>query len=233
MHVILPEVGKPPYPTFYLLHGLTDDHTRWLRQSSIERYVEGLPLIVVMPDGGRGFYTRHNQGHDYARYIAHDCVQFVERNFPARARRTSRCIGGLSMGGYGALRIALGYPDLFISANSHSGAVMIGSRKQDKRSPLSAWEFQQIFGKNPAGTEHDLLHLAENAKAVGRLPKIRIDCGEEDFLFEDNREFTQRLDEMGIPHEYEEFPGAHDWAYWDLHIQDALKFHAKHLRMKV
>lgn len=232
MNVILPEVGKPPFATFYLLHGLSDDHTRWVRQTSIERYVEGLPLIVVMPDGGRGFYTTHNQGHDYARYIAHDCVQFVERNFPARPRRTSRCIGGLSMGGYGALRVALGFPDLFISANSHSGALMVGSRRQGKRTPLSPWEFVQIFGKNPAGTDHDLLHLAMSAKQAGRLPKIRIDCGVDDFLFDDNRHFVKQLDEIGIAHEYEEYPGAHNWAYWDQHIQGALKFHAKHLRLK-
>lgn len=232
MNVILPEVGKPPFATLYLLHGLSDDHTRWLRQTSIERYVEGLPLIVVMPDGGRGFYTTHNQGHDYARYIAHDCVQFVERNFPARSRRQSRCIGGLSMGGYGALRIALGYPDLFISANSHSGALMVGSRKRQKDRPLSEWEFNAIFGRNPAGTDHDLLHLAQNALTAGRLPKIRIDCGVDDFLIESNRTFTQRLDEIGVPHEYEEFPGTHNWAYWDDHIRDALTFHAKHMRLK-
>ncbi len=232
MNVILPEVGKPPYATFYLLHGLSDDHTRWARQTSIERYVEGLPLIVVMPDGARGFYTRHNQGHDYAKYIAQDVVQFVERNFPARPRRQSRCIGGLSMGGYGALRIALGYPDLFISATSHSGALMIGSRKR-KGTVLADWEYAQIFGRNPVGTDHDLLHLAMNARQAGRLPKIRIDCGTEDFLFQDNREFTKRLTEMGVPHEYEEFPGAHNWTYWDEHVQDALKFHAKHLKLKV
>lgn len=233
MNVILPDHGKPPFATLYLLHGLSDDHMRWLQQTSIERYVERLPLIVVMPDGGRGFYTCHNAGHDYARYIAHDCVQYVERNFPARSRRASRCIGGLSMGGYGALRVALGYPDLFVSAHSHSGALMIGTRKRKNENPLDEWEFNAIFGKNPAGTDHDLLHLAQNAMTAGYLPKLRIDCGDEDFLLDANRAFTRQLDELGIAHEYEEFSGGHNWAYWDEHIQDALAFHAKQLKLKV
>src|SRR5690554_54414 len=153
-YVILPDGGRPPFATFYLLHGLNDDHTAWLRRTSIERYVQGLPLIVVMPDGGRGFYTCHDAGPDFAGYIAHDLVQFIERTFPARRRRESRGIGGLSMGGYGALRLALGYPDLFLSATSHSGALMHGSRRRPS-SALENAEFRRIFGRNPTGTNHD------------------------------------------------------------------------------
>src|SRR5690606_26525573 len=126
--VILPERGKPPFATFYLLHGLSDDYTIWQRRTSIERYVADLPLIVVMPDGFRGFYTKNEVGPDYATYIGQELPDFIERNFPARPARAARCIGGLSMGGYGALRLALGFPDRFASAHSHSGALMHGTK---------------------------------------------------------------------------------------------------------
>src|SRR5262249_12684007 len=97
--VILPDTGKPPFATYYLLHGLSDDHTIWQRRTRIEWYVRELPMIVVMPDGYRGFYTDYDKGPAYAKYINEELIAFIERNFPAKPARTARCIGGLSMGG--------------------------------------------------------------------------------------------------------------------------------------
>lgn len=231
-YVLLPEHGKPPFATFYLLHGLSDDHTIWLRRTSIERYLGDLPMMIVMPDGFRGFYTRANEGPDYASYIARDLVAAIERNFPAKPSRSARCIGGLSMGGYGALRLALGYPDVFASVNSHSGAVLAGTQKWDKHERLDPREFQRVFGRTPAGSEHDLLMLAKRCKEIGRTPKIRIDCGTEDFLIQDNRDFHKKLEALGVAHEYEEYPGAHNWEYWDTHVRTALQFHARNLKLK-
>src|SRR6516162_446862 len=111
--VILPEVGGGPFATFYLLHGLSDDHTAWLRRSRIEWYVRELPLIVVMPDGGRCFYTDNADGPAYGAFFAQELPNFIERTFPACRDRAGRCIGGLSMGGYGALRLALAHPDRY------------------------------------------------------------------------------------------------------------------------
>ena len=181
-----------------------------------------------MPDGYRGFYTNTVSGVPYARYIAEETVDFVERTFPARASRESRCIGGLSMGGYGALRVAFGYPDRFSSATSHSGAVMHGTRRPKE---TGLWEFDQVFGAGSLeGSEHDLIALARKARDQKQLPQIRIDCGKEDGLLKDNRDLHEALSKMKMPHEYEEFPGAHDWDYWDEHVQDALKFHVRNLK---
>ncbi len=227
--VILPDKGEPPFPTFYLLHGLSDDYTSWHRRTRIEWYVRDLPLIVVMPDAYRGFYTDNEHGPAYARFFGEELVHMVERNFPARPARTARCVGGLSMGGYGALRVALGYPNVFASANSHSGAVMHGSRPP--HGPIAA-EMKRVFGARPTGGDHDLLALAERSKEAGRVPKLRLDCGYEDELLEDNREFHERLTEMGVAHEYEEFPGGHNWDYWDYHVNLALMFHAKNLKVR-
>jgi S-formylglutathione hydrolase FrmB len=232
-YVILPEVGTPPFATYYLLHGLSDDYTVWLRRTRMEWYVRDLPLIEVMPEGFRGFYTDNAEGPAYAEYVAGELVQFVERNFPARPRREARCIGGLSMGGYGALRLALEYPHLFASANSHSGALMHGTRNEPRPDgSLSPAEFHRIFGPAPAGSDHDLLALAQRASqsALG-MPRLLIDCGTDDFLLDDNRTFHRELDRLGVPHEYREFPGAHTWDYWDEHVRGALAFHAEALRL--
>ncbi|HTJ78647.1 MAG TPA: alpha/beta hydrolase family protein [Rariglobus sp.] len=236
MQVLLPEAGKPPYATFYLLHGLSDDSTTWLRRSRIEWYVRDLPLIVVMPDGYRGFYTDNDQGPAYGRHIGEELPAFVERTFHAKAERGARAIGGLSMGGYGALRIGLGYANRFCSVNSHSGAVgwasIEGYWNEAKR---RGWpdeyvaELKRVFGESPMGTGHDLRTLAKRSKKARTLPELLIDCGTEDFLIEDNRAFDRDLTAAKIPHTYREFAGAHSWDYWDAHIQDALRFHAKNL----
>ena len=227
MYVILPEAGTPPFATYYLLHGLSDDYTVWMRRTRIEWYVREMPLMVVMPDGFRGFYTDNAEGPEYGRYMTEELVSFVERNFPARRNRAARCIGGLSMGGYGALRTALARPDLFASANSHSGVVMHGGKEAPRPDgPLSLVEFRRVFGHKPRGSNHDLLALASAAKHSGTpLPKLLLDCGTDDFLLEDNRQFHRELTSLGVHHEYREFPGAHTWDYWDEHVRDALEFH--------
>jgi S-formylglutathione hydrolase FrmB len=230
MNVILPDSGKGPFATFYLLHGLSDDYSIWHRRTRIEMYLANLPLIVVMPDGFRGFYTNNNEGPAYFDYMTKDLPAYIERNFPAKRTRNGRCVGGLSMGGYGALLMGLGRPDMFASVNSHSGALLCGSTVSDIRKSA---EFRRIFGPNPKGSEHDLIHLARRLKKAGKqLPSIRIDCGTEDFLLKENRTYHAELQKLGIAHQYEEFPGSHSWDYWDLHIREAIAFHAKALRLQ-
>jgi S-formylglutathione hydrolase FrmB len=243
MQVILPSVGRPPYATFYLLHGLSDDSTIWLRRSRIEAYVRELPLIVVMPDGYRGFYTDNEAGPAYGRHFAREVPEFVERNFPAKPVRSARAIGGLSMGGYGALRLAFGHPEKFCSVNSHSGALMrfnldLGPRqaRRDqvfrKYPPAFFAEMRRVFGRRLLGTRHDLLRLIQHARRRHqRLPAMLIDCGTEDSLLAYNRRFHEELQARKVPHTYREFPGGHDWDYWDLHIREALAFHARNLHL--
>ncbi len=238
MQVLLPRVGRPPWPVLYLLHGLTDDSTMWLRHTRLEWYVRELPLLIVMPDGYRGFYTKAEQGHDYAKHIGRELVDFTDRHFQTKAGRGGRAIGGLSMGGYGACRIGLGFPDRFCSVNSHSGAVgrakadfsdaAVKAGKHKDKAPEFVAELRRTFGEKPVGTRHDILELAKAAKARKLLPHLLLDCGRKDFLIEDNREFHRALKQARIPHEYHEHAGEHNWDYWDRHVQSALKFHCKH-----
>ena len=232
LSVVLPEVENQtgPFPVYYLLHGLSDDNSAWSRRTSIERYVQMLPLIVVMPDGGRGWYCDapggSANGYAYERAIIEDVVGFVDRSFNTRAERGGRAIGGLSMGGYGAIKLALKYPELFGSANGHSSALGFAHAESFMDNP----EFARIIGPQAGGSGNDLWTLAQRFQDnAAAMPALRIDCGTGDFTLEQNREFHAYLDELKLPHQYEEFAGAHDWAYWDKHVQGAIRFHAAHL----
>ncbi|MFO0893281.1 MAG: alpha/beta hydrolase-fold protein, partial [Isosphaeraceae bacterium] len=178
--VVFPDDPSIPKPwwTFYLLHGLSDDDTIWMRRTSIERYAEGLPLVVVMPDGGRGWYTNAQVGFAYENDLMKDVMGLIERTFPVRAERSGRAIGGLSMGGYGAVKLGLKHHETFGSVNSHSGA--LGMLQQDwlnsERLKDLAPELERIFGKDHKGGPEDPFAIVERLDH-GRIPPLRIDCG--------------------------------------------------------
>lgn len=228
-NVILYEGDQPgPYRVMFLLHGLSDNETAWSRQTSIERYVRPLPLIVVMPDGGRSFYIDATEGPAYAQAIGVELPAVIQRYFPVTHDGWS--ITGLSMGGYGALKIALDRPDLFVSAVSHSGALHFGhGSPPEDADPAFVREFRRVLGDSPQGGVNDLFAKVLSMP-LEQLPAMRIDCGVDDFLIEPNREFSRHLTAHGIPHEYEEFPGDHNWSYWDEHVQEAIAFHQRYWR---
>ena len=217
--VILPD-ARGPWPVLYLLHGLSDDHTVWCRRTSIERYVAELPLLVVMPDGHRSFYCNDPRpgGCAYEDHVVKDVVGFVERVFPCVRERRGRAVAGLSMGGYGAIMLALRHPELFCAACSHSGALMFAHEAIPERPDV-----ESLANCLPPG-EYDCFALAERRKSDGRLPALRVDCGTEDRLVEPNRSFHAHLAALEVGHVYEEHPGEHTWAYWDEHIGRTLAF---------
>jgi putative tributyrin esterase len=228
MNVILPESGKlkPPFGLLIQLHGLSDDHTIWLRRTSIERYVADLPLVVVMPDGGRGFYCDAVEGPAGEAHIMKDVLGFVEKCLPVRRDRRARAIGGLSMGGYGAMKIALKFPRVFGSVVSHSSAFGFGHDPERGKVP----EWRRIFGDRVPGGKDDLFAIAEKLDPR-KAPAIRFDCGKDDSLLPSSRRFHRHLAKLGVTHEYREYPGNHNWAYWDEHVKQALEFHMKHLEV--
>lgn len=229
LNVIIPEGRTPPYPVWYLLHGLSDDHTGWVRRTNIERYVQKLPCLVVMPNGERGFYTDAvaKPLADYETNLVRDIIGFIDSTFRTIPTREARVISGLSMGGYGALKLALKYPDLFCAAVSHSGALMMGSMPLGRDAGWRA-EFEPVFGADPTGGPNDICALAAQVDRA-KLPALRIDCGVDDYLIESNRTVHRRLTELEIAHQYHEFPGAHTWDYWDEHVQEAVDFFAPFL----
>jgi S-formylglutathione hydrolase FrmB len=235
MTLILPDEGPGPFPVLYLLGGLSDDDTIWTRRTSLERYLAGVPLIVAMPNGSRGWYTNSATppGRKYQDHILNDVVGTVDRLFPTIRHRHGRAIGGQSMGGYGAFKLALQFPDLFCSAHSHSGVTMGPFWKPELRpdqANRNAAEFAAIFGELREGTVNDPAHLAQICPPEKR-PALYFDCGTDDYLYRDNVAFHAHLNAIGYQHEYTQHPGAHSWDYWDKHIQTALAFHRRHLPM--
>lgn len=224
--ILLPESGPSGKPTLYLLHGLSDDHSIWHRRSSVERYVESCDLVVVMPNGGRGFYTDADHGTKWGEAIGPELISKIEDWFSVKASAESRFIAGLSMGGYGALRLALANPGTYGHAASMSGAVMIGSQLVNNplRSASYQDEMRRIFGDNPVGSKHDLLHLAQHCSSGNLLPNLWMDCGKSDFLFDDNQEFYARMLAMDIPITYSVTDGEHDWQYWNRVLPNVLEW---------
>ena len=220
---IVPEKIKGPFPVLYLLHGLSDDHTAWTRRTSLERYVSGLPLIVVMPDGERGWYTdaENIPNARFESVITKDLIGFVDDTFPTIAASEGRMTAGLSMGGYGAVKLAIKHPELFCGAVGFSGAFRYGNDLDSSEDWIT--ENRLIFGDNFFGSDNDVFALL-NRVDRDIMPALRIDCGTEDFLIEHNRRLHNTLSSMQIDHEYVEFTGGHDWSYWDRGIVDSLPF---------
>jgi len=223
LHVILPETEKP-FRVVYQLHGASGDYSDWVRQSNIQRYAEERGLMIVMPSGANSGYVDAHGGHaNYEQHIL-ECVHFIDYTFSTIDSPAGRGIGGLSMGGYGAMKLGLKYPELFGSIASHSGSLDMAAFFQVDSDRHIQDLLTDIFGPElPA--EEDCFLLATKP---GPKPAIYFDCGDEDFLLEHNRRFTAHLRQLGLDHEYHEHPGGHTWDYWDQHVVEALDFHCTH-----
>lgn len=220
---------KPKYRTLYLLHGHSDDHTAWLRWSSIEKYVEGLNLAVVMPSANLSFYMDMAHGGKYWTFISDEIPAVVQNIFPLSSIREDNFVAGLSMGGYGAFKLALTYPERYAAAASLSGAVDIREVVKAHNDPANkAWlvGMRNVFGdlSKVPGSQHDLFALARKVAKAPIKPRLYQCCGTEDFLYADNIRFRDAVQKLPFDHTYEEGPGEHAWAYWDKMIQNVLKW---------
>lgn len=207
-------------PVLYLLHGLSDDDTIWERRTSIERYVAEMGIAVVMPQVHRSFYTNMQQGLNYWNYISEELPAFVSQMLRISTKREDTFVAGLSMGGYGAFKLALQHPERYAAAASLSGA--LGLSTKAKMPEFGIRDFELIFDADSiVGTEHDIMHLLAESKPAGR-PDLFVACGTEDFLWQENVEFMNLAKKLNVPLEVHTGPGDHDWAYWDARIQDVL-----------
>jgi S-formylglutathione hydrolase FrmB len=224
------------YPVLYLLHGLAGHYSNWLTKTKLADYAAQYRLIIVMPEGNDGWYTDSaTVANDrYETYIVQELIPDVEKHFRAIKGREGRAIAGLSMGGYGALKFGVKYPDKFIFAASISGALDAAARNDNN--PGNAWGFlrpsiMQTFGEtgSPTRAANDLNKLVRNfpAERLAALPFFYLDCGTEDGFLASNREMATIFLERKIPHEYRQLPGAHNWAYWDSQVQEVLKLAAR------
>lgn len=232
MDVILPLPrwsGSPPrkkaaHPVLFLLHGLSDDHTIWQRRTAIERYVEDLDLAVVMPAVQRSFYADMASGPRYWTFISEELPYVARSLFRLSAERQDTFVAGLSMGGYGAFKLALSCPERFAAAASLSGALDVINLPHEADPDLPV-EMQSIFGDVAAikGGPNDLFALAKTlVSSNAPRPRLYQWCGTEDFLYRGNVRFRRFAQKLGLDLRYEESPGDHQWKYWDAQIQVVL-----------
>lgn len=215
-------------PIYILLHGVYGSAWVWPMKAGVHLVAQRLiqegeiePAILAMPsDGlwgdGSAYYSHHGKCFD--QWIVDDVPQAIVENIQEASKQSKLCIGGLSMGGYGALMLGARYADRFEAISGHSS--------------ITCLEQMALFVEEPiedylaSASEKDVIDVFRKSK--DRLPPIRFDCGREDTLLEANRLLDGQLKDEGIPHIYEEYDGGHEWPYWQEHVSKSLKFFNKH-----
>ena len=210
------------YKTLYLLNGYLGCHTDWVSGTRIQRWAEERDLAVVMPSGENSFYLdRPGDRLAYGKWIGEELVQITRRMFPLSDKREDTFIGGLSMGGFGAIRNGLKYADTFSRIVALSSALHVFEGDPELfgaflcKDPEKEWKQVTESDANPRW-------LVENLK--GEKPGIYLACGRQDELFEYTEQFHGVLNKAGFDHHYVADEGKHDWDYWDHHIRLALQW---------
>lgn len=213
-------------PVLYLLHGMGGNHTAWMRKTSIERYAERYGLAVIMPSTDLAWYTDTTYDMKYWTFVSEELPQLCQAFFPQLTKQREKTYAaGLSMGGYGALKLGLRQPERFAAVASLSGPLALGENNEALLDIRSAAYWEGIFGPLEAirGSENDPLYLVDQLAASGKeSPRLFIACGEQDYLFEANQAIVAKLEQTQLPYEFQSGPGEHNWVFWDEWIQRAL-----------
>jgi len=224
-----PMANLEDLPLVILLHGVYGSAWVWSQKagvhiSALEMMESGEipPMVIAMPSDGLwgdgSGYLPHNQ-KDFESWIVDDVPNAVIENIPSVSKKSELFISGLSMGGFGALRLGVKYHNRFKAISGHSSItdveqmVLFVEESLDNYKQEDAWE-NSVWGLIKRNKNH--------------LPHLRFDCGSEDQLIAYNRKLHEQLEEHEIPHIYEEFNGAHEWTYWSEHVKDTLRFFASH-----
>lgn len=266
------------YPVAFHLHGAWGAEDDWITLGHLHRTMDslvatGLPeMIVVLPDGDDGWYTTWNALNNtvacradrqrrepaatycvpwpkYDEYIARELVAHVDSTYRTLARREHRGIGGLSMGGYGAIALALRYPEVFAAAASHSGVLSPRYAGPAPYHPPTRYAttvdtirarygpglwalMAPAFGRDTTGwrARDPVVHARHLIASGARVPALFVDVGRDDPFLDQNRAFRADVSALGIPVRYAEWSGQHDWVYWRLHVAESLIWMAERIR---
>ncbi|CAM3229627.1 alpha/beta hydrolase family protein [Paenibacillus lupini] len=235
MNVILPEryhrPSEPfvqPYPVLYLLHGASDDHSAWQRNTSIEQYAAEKGIAVIMPSVQYSFYSDMKHGYDYFTYIAEELPQIVKSFFPISERREDTFAIGLSMGGYGAFKLGVSYPQRYAAVASLSGSLDQRTRLEGKalfNNTVFSKQAMLTFGsyEEYVGSDNNIGQLLERRLAEGvTMPSFYQACGTNDHNYEINQSFHEIFhNRINLLYEVESGAG-HDWEFWDKYVRRAV-----------
>lgn len=217
--VILPEKydKKNQYPVLYLLHGFGGRYDNWVNNvPDVKKLVDNYQYIVVCPDGGFDSWYWDIQGdrnYQYDTFVSQELITHIDANYSTKKDRSARAITGLSMGGHGAMTLALNHQDIYGAAGSTSGGLDI------RPFPMN-WNIKSRIGTytaHPVEWENksviNQVHLLEPNKL-----DLIIDCGKEDFFYKVNQAIHDKLDYNNISHTFITRSGAHNWDYWSKSI---------------
>jgi S-formylglutathione hydrolase FrmB len=212
------------FPVIFLLHGLAGNFSDWTERTEIIEFARKYDYIIVMPEGGDGWYSDSATAENdkYESYFIRELIPEIDRRFRTSLERNHRAVAGLSMGGYGAIKFGLKYPEKFSVAGSFSGALDAPLRGQNHQ--FLRTSVMSVFGAedNQNRKDNDIFRIVREMpnEKLKLLPFIYLDCGTEDFLVQPNRDFAALLLEKKIPHEFRQLPGNHNWIFWDAQARE-------------
>ncbi|MCH3906936.1 MAG: esterase family protein [Sphaerochaeta sp.] len=228
------DMGKEgPLRSLYLLHGLHGDMTSWLVNSRVAFYAREKGICLFLPNGENMFYADSAiTGNRYGTFVSQELVSFTRKTFPLSMRREDTFIGGLSMGGFGAITNGLRHPETFGGVIGLSSALIkqrvLSSTNPSSDGKFSRTEYQAMFGlediRSFSGSENDYDALAENVAGNTEKPRFFLACGTEDALFPPNEQFRKKLQGLGYDVTWSQGPGAHTWDYWERLILPAIQW---------
>lgn len=225
-------MNKAPYKSLYLLHGIFGDQTDWLYGTRIARWAMDHDIAVIMPAGENHFYLNQpGAGFDYQNFIGSELVELTREMFPLSKHREDTYIGGLSMGGFGALNNGLKNPETFggiIALSSASLSTNQFPDSDDSDNILGMKSFTEAcsgFKKSDLELEENQLetYIRKNAQN-NNCPRMYLACGTDDFLISGNHQLRDLFIENGYDVTYDEIPGGHDWTFWDRQIEKAIEW---------
>ncbi|MCO7174842.1 alpha/beta hydrolase [Sporolactobacillus kofuensis] len=225
---ILPRERSNNLRVLYLLHGLFGDDKQWIQSSSIIRYVENRNLAVFMPNVHRSYYTDMQSGGKYWTFLTKELPTIVHALFAINQQRESTYVGGLSMGGYGALKWGLSEPQSFAKVFALSPAIDVTRMREECKARDQ--EFHLIFGSpQEFGTSpNNLYHLLDQRSPLTSGTSFLQICGREDALYPDNLAFKERMEATDLPYFFKDREGGHSWDLWDEEIVTALDWLDQH-----
>ena len=225
VNVYLPDNVSEDIPTLWLLHGMHGDRNSWINGSAIGRYAKERGIAVVMPSAENSFYTDQKYGCAYYTYISDELAKYLRKILPLSEKREKNYIAGLSMGGYGAFKIALRNPDNYCAAASLSGCLdlpdVLGKRSWGN---IAICNWGEDYATSVKDTTEDVLYLIDNFPEGAERPRLYVACGTEDFLYEANKRALEHLEKSDFEFSYNEGSGAHTWKFWDRWIPRAIDY---------